>query len=688
MDQMSRIAKDVQTGIMKTRMVPVGQVFSRFSRLVRDLAKEFGKNVKLDVRGEETELDKKVIDVLGEPLMHLIRNAIDHGIEPADERRRLSKPETATVQLVAFQSGNQILVQVSDDGRGLNAQKIRRKVLEKQLASPEALANMDDDDVYSYIYHPGFSTADVVSDISGRGVGMNVVKETVAELNGNVNIETEPGMGTRFILAFPLTLAIIPAIMVKVRRELFAIPLTDVIETIKISLTDLTTIEGHEVINLRGEILSLVRLNEFIGVDSIIEDGKKVPVVVVGFGNRKIGLVVDFLEGKQEIVIKSLEQNYQTVEGLAGASILGDGSICLILDIASMINKVILEQDRLSRIQRQKAQAVKKAEIEVVKDVGDYVKKTPEPKPQEPKPDKPAPVTKEEIPEKARPSAIKAAETKPVQPPVREPAPVEVKEDIIFEKDRGERFLPVEESGTAKALEAAEVDEKVQNVLQSFRDDLKDTIRAQTEGGPMEDHIKRQLGIDESDMERVRVLANMGITSAAESLSKIINKRVDLSIPEVSMMPVEKIPESVGEVDSTYIGVYMPLKGDIKGTILFSLQDESGFELIDMLFGIGGTKDLNEDGESALKEVTNIIGSSVINAFAEKTGIAIKPDVPTVVHDYMQSILDSILVLHNISNDYALVMDTQFYYQDDRVMGKLLVLPETESLKKLVEKLR
>jgi len=333
---------------------------------------------------------------------------------------------------------------------------------------------------------------------------------------------------------------------------------------------------------------------------------------------------------------------------------------------------------------------VKKAEVEVVKDVGDYVKRTPEPKPQEQKADKPAAATKEELPEKSRPSATMVAEVKPVQPPVREPepAPVEVKEDIIFEKDRGERFLPVEESGTARALEAGDVDDKVKDVLQSFRDDLKDTIRAQAEGSPMEDHIKRQLGIDEADMERVRVLANMGITNAAESLSKIINKRVDLSIPEVSMMPVEKIPESVGEVDSTYIGVYMPLKGEIRGTILFSLQDESGFELIDMLFGIGGTKDLNEDGESALKEVTNIIGSSVINAFAEKTGIAIKPDVPTVVHDYMQSILDSILVLHNISNDYALVMDTQFYYQDDRVMGKLLVLPETESLKKLVEKLR
>ncbi|RPI94970.1 MAG: chemotaxis protein CheA, partial [Spirochaetales bacterium] len=371
MDQMSRIAKDLQGGIMKTRMVPVGQVFSRFNRLVRDLAKEFGKLVTLQIKGEETELDKKVIDAIGEPLMHLIRNAIDHGVETAEERRKLGKPDVAMVALNAYQSGNQIFVEVSDDGRGLNASRIKKKVLEKGLASPEMLANMDNEEVYNFIYNPGFSTTDVVTDISGRGVGMNVVKEIVSELNGNVTIETEPGMGTRFLLSFPLTLAIIPAIMVKVRHELYAIPLSDVIETIKISYADMTTIEGHEVINLRGEILSLLRLNEFVGTESGIEDDRKVPVVVVGYGNRKIGLIVDHLEGKQEIVIKSLEQNYANVEGLSGASILGDGSICLILDIASMINRVITDQDRLSRMQRQRVVGRKSAQVEEIREITD-----------------------------------------------------------------------------------------------------------------------------------------------------------------------------------------------------------------------------------------------------------------------------------------------------------------------------
>ncbi|MGV7930360.1 MAG: chemotaxis protein CheW [Spirochaetota bacterium] len=698
MDQMSRIAKDLQGGIMKTRMVPVGQVFSRFNRLVRDLAKEFGKLVTLQIKGEETELDKKVIDAIGEPLMHLIRNAIDHGVETADERRKLGKPDVATVALNAYQSGNQIFVEVSDDGRGLNASRIKKKVLEKGLASPEMLANMDNEEVYNFIYNPGFSTTDVVTDISGRGVGMNVVKEIVSELNGNVTIETEPGMGTRFLLSFPLTLAIIPAIMVKVRHELYAIPLSDVIETIKISYSDITTIEGHEVINLRGEILSLLRLNEFVGTASGLEDDRKVPVVVVGYGNRKIGLIVDHLEGKQEIVIKSLEQNYATVEGLSGASILGDGSICLILDIASMINRVITDQDRLSRMQRQRVVEQKSAQVEQISEIVDLQRSITERR-------------EKDVQEPAAKRETIAPETRAKTAPARpDPAlagqpPVEkIKEDIIFERREsvppappkaGPAPVPMKSDAPAESPAGPEQDEsaieaKVRDVLRSFKDELKDSIRATVESGEPDGHIKKSLGINEEDMERVQVLANVGITNAAESLSKILGKQIDLSIPTVELLPVEKVPEAFGEVDNIYIGVYMPLVGDIKGTILFGLAEDAGFELIDMLYGIesGKTHELDEDGESALKEVTNIVGSSVVNVISEKTAIAIKPSVPTIVHDFMQSILDSILVLHNISNDYVLVMDTEFYYQNDRVIGKLMVLPETESLKKIVDKLR
>ena len=663
MEQMSRIAKDLQSGIMKTRMVPIGQVFTRFNRLVRDLAKEFDKKVIMEIKGEETELDKKVIDVIGEPLMHLIRNAVDHGVESVEERRQLKKPDVATITLNAYQGGNQIFVEVSDDGRGLDYKKIKSKAIEMNLTTPEIVANMDRDELASFIFMPGFSTSEKVTDISGRGVGMNVVQETVNELNGSVSIESEPGMGTRFILSFPLTLAIIPAIMVRVQRELFAIPLSDVIETIKILPDEITTIEGHEVINLRGEILSLIRLNNFVGINSILKDNERMPVVVVGYGNRKIGIVVDLLEGKQEIVIKSLEQNYKTVPGLAGASILGDGSICLILDISSMINKVIMQQDMLSHKEKQRVLDTRQASVEVVKH------------------------------ETTKDAAAKPEHDDHYKKDIRESVTateMPIKEDIVFKKQLNEEIVEIEETQIGESEKSQNnniIEKQVHNALEEFKSELKEKIKT-TLGE--ENEIYKKLGISDDDLANVQVLANVGITDAAEKLSKILGRRVDLSIPDVSVLAIETIPQFFGDIDSVYLGVYMPIVGQINGTILFSLHQESGYELVDMLLGLpqGTTTSLSEDGESVLKEVTNIVGSAVVNAFADKIEMAIKPTVPSVVHDYMQSILDSILAFHTAENEYALVMDTEFFHQDDRVIGKLMIMPTTSSLSTIVERLR
>ncbi|HRZ26604.1 MAG TPA: chemotaxis protein CheW [Spirochaetota bacterium] len=744
MEQMSRIAKDLQTGIMKTRMVPIGQVFSRFNRLVRDLTKEFGKNIELLIKGEDTELDKKVIDAIGEPLMHLIRNAVDHGIEPLEDRKKLGKSDIATVSLNAYQGGNQIFVEVSDDGKGLNSDIIKRKAIEKGFITPEMLANMDTTDINNLIFIPGFSTATKITDVSGRGVGMNVVKEIVNELNGNVTIETEPGMGTRFVLAFPLTLAIIPAIMVKVRNEMYAIPLSDVIETIKIAESDITTIEGHEVINLRGEILSLLRLNEFVGVPSALFKEQKMPVVVVGFGNRKIGLIVDFLEGKQEIVIKSLEQNYMTVDGLAGASILGDGSICLILDISSMINKVISDQDKLKHFDKDSV-SVQKASVETITPEEMQTEQPAKPKPSslaekpsvpgsitiltddtaktpaapEPPPSKPHPAY-----EKEKERAIefeagsmtatkeeslyqKTAQPAPEKPAAPEPsikkesaagatpassAPPKDKAAPAAEKPAAapvDEFTPVEEEFPAGTKSEDEIKQQVRDTLSDFRQELKDRTDIIKTGSPV-DHMREALDLSKEDINEFQVIANVGATNSAESLSKILGKRIDLSIPEVTVKPIEGIPDFLGDINSVYIGVMLPILGDARGTLLFILKEDVGFSLIDMLYGTGTrqTREMDEDGESALKEITNIIGSSVINVFAEKSGLVIKPSVPTIVHDYMQSVIDSILVMHNMTNDYAIIMDTAFYFEDDNIIGNLLLLPEAESLKILVSRLR
>ena len=706
MEQMSRIAKDLQTGIMKTRMVPIGQVFTRFNRLVRDLAREHKKNVELVIKGEETELDKKVIDVIGEPLLHLIRNAVDHGIESPEERVKLGKPETATITLNAYQGGNQIFVEISDDGRGLDVKAIREKVIEKKMSTAEILANMDDTDIFNFIFIPGFSTAKKITDISGRGVGMNVVKETVNELNGTVNIETEKGMGTRFVLSFPLTLAIIPAIMVKVRNEVYAIPLSDVIETIKISLSDIATIEGHEVINLRGEILSLLRLNEFVGLKTALKGGQKIPVVVVGFGSRKIGLIVDYLEGKMEIVIKSLEQNYKTVEGLAGASILGDGSICLILDIQAMINRVIYQQEKLTQDERENLMRSRMVQPEEEEE---------EPAAEEPAEDseayqlfedEKAVERKEEKPNFASDVLI-FEEEKSESPEVAElkEAPVvELREEqmepeghsAVAEEDaEAEKSVPVDEpEGPAmkavSEIPPAEIEGKVQDALHEFRSELKKNVEEVVGTGSHDSHIANELNISKSEIDEFNLISNMGAANAAESLSKILDKRIDLSIPEVRLTPVEKIPQSLGSLDQPYMGVMLGIEGQVSGTLLLILQEQIGFELIDMLYGTSSKADkkLSEDGISALKELTNIIGSSILNVYAEKSNLVVKPNVPTFVHDFLQSVMDSVLVLHNMQDDYAIVMETAFYFEDDQVMGNLLILPETDSLKTLVKGVR
>ncbi|MBN2403767.1 MAG: chemotaxis protein CheW [Spirochaetes bacterium] len=682
MDQMSRIAKDLQSGIMKTRMVPIGQVLSRFNRPVRDLAKEFNKKINFTIKGEETELDKKVIDVIGEPMLHLLRNCIDHGVEMSEERKRLGKSEEAAVSINAYQGGNQIFVEVGDDGRGLNIEKIKKKALEKGMVTPELLENLENEDIVEFIFRPGFSTADVITDISGRGVGLNVVKEIVSELNGNVRIETEPGMGTNFVLSFPLTLAIIPAIMIKVSNEIYSIPLPDVIETIKITQSDITTIEGREVVNLRGEILSLLRLNEFIGVKSTLPDDIKIPVVIVGYGNRKIGVIVDSLEGKQEIVIKSLEENYTNIDGLSGASILGDGSICLILDISSMINRVISDEEKAIRQKK----SIKTDESSIIEESAltqENIEEGLETGEKEIKPEAGKAILQKAASEKAKSEASKRIR-KELEVDLRKDDDEDITEDIIFMKDdeADKETMDLDAGGD-------QIKTKVKETLIEFRKELEKNVNENVELD-QDEQVLKSMNIAKEDIEKINVIANVGIANAAESLSKILDKSVSLSIPEIEIIPIKNIAKSIGEIDTVYVGVFMPLLGDVNGAVLFSFTEESGFELIDMLYGLstGKTKVLDQDGESALKEVTNIIGSSMINILSEKIDLTIRPDIPTIIHDYIQSTIDSILIQNNISGDYALSMNTYFYYHDDRVLGKLLILSETESLRKMINKIK
>jgi two-component system chemotaxis sensor kinase CheA len=336
---LGKVSSDIQTGVMQSRMVTVDGVFGRFKRIVRDISKELGKEVNLHVSGEDTELDKNIVDRLADPLTHMIRNAMDHGIESVATRKSNNKPPAGTVFLRAMHKGNNICIEVGDDGKGLDANAIAASALKKGIYTLEELDKMSEKDKYNIIFLPGFSTAAKVTDISGRGVGMDVVKNMIMSLNGQIDIETQLGNGTIFTMKIPLTLAIIQALLVEVKGSAYAFPLESVVEIIRVPSDEIFSIDGNDTVRVRGDALSLVGLHELLSraeAENAPANGSRL-VVVVTDGDQRLGLVIDALIGEEEIVIKSLTDHFKKVKCISGASVLGDGSIALILDPFSVI---------------------------------------------------------------------------------------------------------------------------------------------------------------------------------------------------------------------------------------------------------------------------------------------------------------------------------------------------------------
>ncbi len=329
---MARISDDLQDTIMKVRMVPVSSVFSRFPRLVRDLSRKSGKEVDLIMEGEETELDKSVVEVIGDPLVHLIRNSMDHGVEMEDVRREKGKDPKGKVWLRAYHKGNSVAIEIEDDGKGIDPEKMREVAIRKGVITPEEAKNLDDRESMELIFAPGFSSAEVITDISGRGVGMDVVRTNIKSLKGSISISSEVDKGTRFTLSLPLTLAIIDALMVNVDKETFAIPLDAVSETTKIEARRLTDVKGRKAVTLRGEVLGILSLADLLGLPCNMHNQEVLSVVVIHDNDRRLGLVVDRLLERQEIVIKPLSSYLGDLKGISGATIMGDGSVILILD--------------------------------------------------------------------------------------------------------------------------------------------------------------------------------------------------------------------------------------------------------------------------------------------------------------------------------------------------------------------
>ncbi len=333
--QLSRITLDLQNIVMKIRMVPIAYVFNRFPRMVRDLAKQMNKEVDFIIKGEDTELDRTFVEEIGDPLLHLLRNAIDHGIESKEERIAKGKPPKGTIILSARHEGNNVVIEIVDDGRGIDRDKVIKKAVERGLIDEARAMMLPDDKVYELIFLPGFSTKDEVTEVSGRGVGMDVVKNVVESLNGSVSIESQKDKGTKVTIRLPLTLAIIQALLVKVKDFVYAIPIATIDSTLKITKDDIQVVQDQEVVVIRKEVVPIIKLWEALGIPHD-EESQSMNVVIIKMGNRKFGIVVDTLIGQDDIVIKSLGKLFSDVKEFSGGAVLGDGSIALILDVANL----------------------------------------------------------------------------------------------------------------------------------------------------------------------------------------------------------------------------------------------------------------------------------------------------------------------------------------------------------------
>ncbi|MFQ5570357.1 MAG: chemotaxis protein CheA, partial [Rhodothermales bacterium] len=353
--QVDFITTELQTAVMHTRMVQIGRVFNKFPRVVRDLAKEFNKKVDLIIEGEETELDKSLVEEISDPLVHLIRNAADHGIEQPDVRMAAGKPARGQIRLTAAHEGNHVVIEIEDDGAGINVEKVKQKALEKGLVTEKEAAEMSRSQAFELVLQPGFSTAQQVSQVSGRGVGMDVVKTNISRLNGTIDIDSTEGKGTRFTLKLPLTLAIIQSLLVRVgANETFAIPLHSVVEVVGLNKDVVSTIRGREVIQLREQVLPLLRVGEVLNVEGYERSSDRSFAVIVGIAHHRLGLVVDALTGQKEIVIKPLGSYLKKVSGIAGSTILGDGRVVMILDVGELI-RMETNKRRSSRTPRAEA---------------------------------------------------------------------------------------------------------------------------------------------------------------------------------------------------------------------------------------------------------------------------------------------------------------------------------------------
>lgn len=694
-DGAARIARDLQSGIMQMRMIPVGLVFHRFTRPIRDLSHEMSKEVELVFQGEDTELDKNIIDALTDPMMHLVRNAIDHGVESPADRLAAGKPRQATLTLNSYQSGNNIFIEVRDDGQGLDVDRILAKARERGLLGEQTPTS--EEEILEMIFQPGFSTADRVSDISGRGVGMNVVKNMVQKFNGSVRVQTEPGSGTSFIMSFPLTLAIISAILVRVEDEEYAFPLSEVVENIKISREDINTLEGKDIFNLRGEILPIFSLGRLMGLPQR-QHAQEFPVVISSMGNRKIGFIVDTLLGKKEIVIKSLDQNFHTVRGLIGACLMGDGRIVMVLDVQGLLEQAY----RISRdaIAPEASLSILNAVLDYNQQVAQLVAVTSGNGKRMGR--RGSKMIRREgasselftDDERALPDAVQTVNEEPVRIQSRDLEEITTAEHkgdgVVF----GETPKPVEVSpqtvqGNVTLFTSP--GEKTASTAAEKRKDESAKAAPEETAPAGEDIAGETAEISDESYPRLYEVINTGMVNAGMVLSQLLGTNIDVSIPESMLVNQSELADYLPQ--DQVISIWLNSEGDLSSVLLLVFDEPNGFHAAGGLMGLAPEEwnDENisvEDLQSVLSELSNIVCSSILNALANKTGLNIMPSVPTFIHGPSGLLLERYKELNRNREEYGIIyISTDFLQENMELLGRLFVFMPRSSLTAVMRKL-
>jgi len=624
-ENLAKIARDLQDAVMKVRMLPIAVVFNRFNRVVRDLSKDRGKEIKLEIYGEETEIDKKVTDHIGEPLVHLVRNAVDHGIESKEERAASGKSTIGHIRLGAYQEGDHICIEVSDDGKGLDKEKIVRKALEKEILKEEDVKNMSEEEIYGLVFLPGFSTAKEITDISGRGVGLDVVKRAVDDMGGSLLIKSQKTKGTTITITLPLTMAIITAILVETSSTLFAIPLSSVKEIIKEKKSTLGSVGQRTVVRLREEVLPVIHLNELLDLpeddsSSGPAEDKSIPIVIVVYQGKKIGIAVERLLGNSEIVIKSLSKHYQEIEGFTGASIMGDGSIALILDTTAIIRNYSL----------------KKENEDILSSGEDLII-----------------ATRNSVEKKDK--------------------------SIIDDKIAGEE----EKIEQDRENSANRMDQLDESVPFDKPDPENGKVNVQTEELFILQATEKQKDIFEDIHNAGAINASISLSSLTNR-----DVRVSFPETRIVPLG-DVAAELGGEenpVGGIYIGIKGDVTGGI--LIVMPVDNLLQLCDLLFHRESGATKKIGETEYSGILEMGNILSASFINAMADTTRLSVLSSVPDMRVDMCLSVIDSILAHFNQPGNHILITEAEIFFSDtDQAVCNMLLFLEEESFKKMMGEL-